>query len=88
MTTILRRMILVRIDDWLLKSIDSNLRRLADFVDFDMWSEIGLVEIEMNFVFVCCRHNKTTETRGEQWTEIISWEPRAFVYHNFLVSFV
>lgn len=22
--------------------------------------------------------------RGEQWTEIISWEPRAFVYHNFL----
>lgn len=24
--------------------------------------------------------------RGEQWTEILSWEPRAFVYHNFLVS--
>ncbi|EEF52784.1 probable prolyl 4-hydroxylase 3 [Ricinus communis] len=22
--------------------------------------------------------------RVEQWTEIISWEPRAFVYHNFL----
>ncbi|KAF8410368.1 hypothetical protein HHK36_002896 [Tetracentron sinense] len=22
--------------------------------------------------------------RGEQWTEIISWEPRAFIYHNFL----
>nr|GMD22893.1 probable prolyl 4-hydroxylase 3 [Ipomoea batatas] len=22
--------------------------------------------------------------RGEQWTEILSWEPRAFVYHNFL----
>ncbi|CAI0435489.1 unnamed protein product [Linum tenue] len=22
--------------------------------------------------------------RGEQWTEIVSWEPRAFVYHNFL----
>ncbi|KAJ9165920.1 hypothetical protein P3X46_020733 [Hevea brasiliensis] len=22
--------------------------------------------------------------RGEQWTEIISWEPRAFLYHNFL----
>ncbi|CAA7399694.1 unnamed protein product [Spirodela intermedia] len=22
--------------------------------------------------------------RGEQWTEVISWEPRAFVYHNFL----
>ncbi|KAK9165047.1 hypothetical protein Scep_000238 [Stephania cephalantha] len=22
--------------------------------------------------------------RGDQWTEVISWEPRAFVYHNFL----
>lgn len=24
--------------------------------------------------------------RGDQWLEVISWEPRAFVYHNFLVS--
>ncbi|KAJ3682238.1 hypothetical protein LUZ60_014811 [Juncus effusus] len=24
------------------------------------------------------------EQRGEQWTELLSWEPRAFVYHNFL----
>ena len=23
--------------------------------------------------------------RGAQWTEVVSWEPRAFVYHNFLV---
>lgn len=23
-------------------------------------------------------------SRGDQWVEIISWEPRAFVYHNFL----
>ncbi|KAM7257737.1 hypothetical protein ACFE04_013478 [Oxalis oulophora] len=23
-------------------------------------------------------------TRKEQWTEILAWEPRAFVYHNFL----
>ncbi|KAG0447069.1 hypothetical protein HPP92_028515 [Vanilla planifolia] len=22
--------------------------------------------------------------KGEQWTELLSWEPRAFVYHNFL----
>ncbi|KAG4925190.1 hypothetical protein JHK87_050730 [Glycine soja] len=21
---------------------------------------------------------------SEQWTEILSWEPRAFIYHNFL----
>ncbi|XP_064996826.1 probable prolyl 4-hydroxylase 3 isoform X2 [Musa acuminata AAA Group] len=26
--------------------------------------------------------------RGHQWTEVISWEPRAFVYHNFLKSSV
>jgi len=24
--------------------------------------------------------------KGEPWTEVLSWEPRAFVYHNFLVS--
>ena len=23
--------------------------------------------------------------RGDQWTEILSWEPRAFLYHGFLV---
>ena len=28
------------------------------------------------------------EGRPEQWVEVISWEPRAFVYHNFLVSFL
>ncbi|XP_010266900.1 PREDICTED: probable prolyl 4-hydroxylase 3 [Nelumbo nucifera] len=22
--------------------------------------------------------------RGEQWTEVLSWEPRAFIYHTFL----
>ncbi|KAK9062918.1 hypothetical protein SSX86_020108 [Deinandra increscens subsp. villosa] len=25
-----------------------------------------------------------TGKRGDQWTEILSWEPRAVVYHNFL----
>ncbi|KAJ4803419.1 2-oxoglutarate (2OG) and Fe(II)-dependent oxygenase superfamily protein [Rhynchospora pubera] len=24
------------------------------------------------------------EKRGELWTELLSWEPRAFIYHNFL----
>nr|GMD53399.1 probable prolyl 4-hydroxylase 10 [Ipomoea batatas] len=23
--------------------------------------------------------------KGDSWVEVISWEPRAFVYHNFLV---
>ncbi|XP_065004271.1 probable prolyl 4-hydroxylase 3 isoform X11 [Musa acuminata AAA Group] len=22
---------------------------------------------------------------GDQWTEVLSWEPRAFIYHKFLV---
>uniref|UniRef100_A0A452YKB9 Prolyl 4-hydroxylase alpha subunit domain-containing protein n=1 Tax=Aegilops tauschii subsp. strangulata TaxID=200361 RepID=A0A452YKB9_AEGTS len=22
--------------------------------------------------------------KGEPWTEVLSWEPRAFIYHNFL----
>ncbi|CAN1824731.1 Probable prolyl 4-hydroxylase 3 [Linum perenne] len=26
--------------------------------------------------------------REEQWTEIVSWEPRAFLYHNFLFFFI
>lgn len=26
------------------------------------------------------------EGRAEQWVELISWEPRAFVYHNFLTK--
>ncbi|KAK7360264.1 hypothetical protein VNO77_02247 [Canavalia gladiata] len=26
------------------------------------------------------------DERGEQWVEIISWEPRAFLYHNFLTK--
>ncbi|KAE8010681.1 hypothetical protein FH972_007028 [Carpinus fangiana] len=28
--------------------------------------------------------NDADEGRAEQWVEVISWEPRAFVYHNFL----
>ncbi|KAL9448955.1 hypothetical protein AB3S75_010985 [Citrus x aurantiifolia] len=24
------------------------------------------------------------QERGEHWTEIVAWEPRAFIYHNFL----
>lgn len=26
------------------------------------------------------------EGNGERWVEVISWEPRAFVYHNFLTD--
>ncbi|ONM05415.1 putative prolyl 4-hydroxylase 3 [Zea mays] len=27
---------------------------------------------------------ETRGEKGEPWTEVLSWEPRAFVYHNFL----
>ncbi|KAM7517306.1 hypothetical protein LguiA_006889 [Lonicera macranthoides] len=26
----------------------------------------------------------SVKKRGDQWTEVLSWEPRAFIYHNFL----
>jgi hypothetical protein len=28
------------------------------------------------------------EKKEEKWTETLSWEPRAFLYHNFLVGFL
>ncbi|KAF5791301.1 putative procollagen-proline 4-dioxygenase [Helianthus annuus] len=28
---------------------------------------------------------KEDKDRSDQWVEVISWEPRAVVYHNFLV---
>ena len=34
------------------------------------------------FVWFCF---SVDEEKGERWAEVISWEPRAFVYHNFLV---
>lgn len=38
--------------------------------------------------FVCCSvDSDVSESRDNQWTEILSWEPRAFLYHNFLVIF-
>lgn len=30
------------------------------------------------------RGDEDDEGRGDQWAEVISWEPRAVVYHNFL----
>ncbi|KAJ4841631.1 hypothetical protein Tsubulata_004931 [Turnera subulata] len=30
--------------------------------------------------------SKVEEIREEPWVEVISWEPRAFVYHNFLTK--
>lgn len=37
--------------------------------------------------FFLCFSSDVDDDRGEQWVEVVSWEPRAFVYHNFLVGF-
>ena len=37
-------------------------------------------------VLACGRGLEMRGEKGEPWTEVLSWEPRAFVYHNFLVS--
>lgn len=42
---------------------------------FDLW-------VKIDFFF---GRSKGLGERKEQWTEILSWEPRAFIYHNFLV---
>lgn len=37
--------------------------------------------------FWCRVDGDVSETWEDQWTEVLSWEPRAFLYHNFLVSY-
>ncbi|KAJ0464146.1 putative procollagen-proline 4-dioxygenase [Helianthus annuus] len=32
--------------------------------------------------------SEVSDGRVDHWVEVISWEPRAVVYHNFLVSIV
>ncbi|PWA72969.1 oxoglutarate/iron-dependent dioxygenase [Artemisia annua] len=42
---------------------------------------------ELNLIGLGCSSDGASDgmgKRGDQWTEILSWEPRAFVYHNFL----
>lgn len=47
---------------------------------FDLW-----VKIDFFFFKFLFGRSKGLGERKEQWTEILSWEPRAFIYHNFLV---
>uniref|UniRef100_M8B771 Prolyl 4-hydroxylase subunit alpha-1 n=1 Tax=Aegilops tauschii TaxID=37682 RepID=M8B771_AEGTA len=43
-----------------------------------------LLHLSMDKFFKARRLEKRGE-KGEPWTEVLSWEPRAFIYHNFLV---
>ncbi|RWR92379.1 putative prolyl 4-hydroxylase 3 isoform X2 [Cinnamomum micranthum f. kanehirae] len=41
--------------------------------------------IDLNaFLKSSVKRGEGSGERGEQWTEVLSWEPRAFIYHNFL----
>lgn len=54
---------------------------------FDLEFCVNLMELFWgfsNWIFSC--RVEVSKERGDQWVEFLSWEPRAFVYHNFLVS--
>jgi len=79
---ILLLMISIRIGVWLLKG--------------NLFQELGWFPCWFNLSFDCfllvgfwwCSDGDGMGKREEQWTEILSWEPRAFLYHNFLVGFM
>lgn len=37
-------------------------------------------------LFFFRRSGEDDDSQNERWVEVISWEPRASIYHNFLVS--
>lgn len=52
----------------------------------DYWvGRSGLLKVHCFVFFLWILNCREEEARGEQWTELLSWEPRAFLYHNFLV---
>ena len=57
------------------------------FLLISVWFEIGWHGRNYLDWFHCFCRSGDDEGKAEQWVEAISWEPRAFIYHNFLVSF-
>jgi hypothetical protein len=41
---------------------------------------------QIDVLFVLCRMLEKHGEKGEPWTEVLSWEPQALMYHNFLLS--
>ncbi|KAI9109604.1 hypothetical protein K1719_019234 [Acacia pycnantha] len=41
---------------------------------------------ELNSIVRSTLDKRDGEEKTEQWVELVSWEPRAFVYHNFLTK--
>ncbi|MED6111810.1 hypothetical protein PIB30_055731 [Stylosanthes scabra] len=45
-----------------------------------------LTHIARNSLHTSTSEDDDDDGNGEQWTEVVSWEPRAFIYHNFLTK--
>ncbi|XP_010536435.1 PREDICTED: probable prolyl 4-hydroxylase 3 [Tarenaya hassleriana] len=46
--------------------------------------ESSTIDLSTSYRRMAAERGEGLGKRGEQWTEVLSWEPRAFVYHNFL----
>ncbi|XP_010539828.1 PREDICTED: probable prolyl 4-hydroxylase 3 isoform X1 [Tarenaya hassleriana] len=46
--------------------------------------ESSSIYLSTSYRRMAAERGEGIEKRGEQYTEVLSWEPRAFVYHNFL----
>lgn len=58
---------------------EKDFRGTNSFVCYDLCSFLSEL-----FLFSC--RSGEGDSANERWVEIISWEPRASIYHNFLVS--
>ncbi|KAE9614580.1 hypothetical protein Lal_00012242 [Lupinus albus] len=41
---------------------------------------------DLSFIAHNVVNSESDDGKGEQWVELVSWEPRAFIYHNFLTK--
>jgi len=48
-----------------------------------LFALFSLFMTSLSCLFYACRRD---DDDNKRWVEIVSWEPRAFLYHNFLVS--
>lgn len=68
-------------------SIDSQLiGKWSSFLGLDWKQELCIYGNLFVIAFCGDRDEELRERSGEQWTEVVSWEPRVFIYHKFLVG--
>lgn len=62
--------------------VRKNLQRYQTIpIQYKIWRVIFII-------WYSRRSGKDVTEENERWVEIISWEPRASIYHNFLVSYM